>query len=69
MFSLAKPSNVKISIYNMMGQKVAEVANRAFQAGQHKINWIAGPGISSGVYFYELGAENYTQIRKMILMK
>jgi len=68
-FNLEKSSNVKISVYNMLGQKVTEVVNKDYQAGEYRVQWNAGSGISSGIYFYELRAGDFTQIKKMILLR
>ena len=67
-FTLPTESNVKISIYNLIGQKVAEVVNSKFSAGNHSVDFNAA-NISSGIYFYKLEAESFTSIKKMQLMK
>jgi len=69
MFDLDRTAKVQINIYNILGQKVAEIANREFQMGNHRLLWDASSNISSGVYFYEMRTDNYTQIKKMILMR
>lgn len=68
-FNLEKSSNVKISVYNMLGQKVTEVVNRDYQSGEYRVQWNASSGVSSGVYFYELKAGDFTQVKKMILLR
>ena len=52
-FNLHKASDVTISIYNMLGQKVANVVDMNYQAGEYNIKWNVGSEISSGIYFYE----------------
>jgi len=69
MFNLDKTAKVQINVYNILGQKVTEIANREYSMGQHRILWDASSNISSGVYFYEMRTDNYTQIKKMILMR
>ena len=68
-FSLPAASTVRISVYNLLGRKVAAVAERDFQPGEHRIVWSADSGLSSGVYYYELKVGDYRQIEKMILMR
>jgi len=61
-------SNVKLSVFNLLGQKVSVLVSEKQQAGHHKVQWDAGQ-IASGVYYYLIEAENFRQIRKMLLMK
>ncbi len=67
-FTLPIESNVKISIYNLIGQKVTEVVNSKFSAGNHSVNFSAG-NLSSGIYLYKIEAGNFTSVKKMQLMK
>lgn len=77
-FSLPIASNVKIVIYNLIGEVVSELVNTQLNSGVHSINWYAsdnsGKKVSSGVYFYELKANGvdgsqFSQIKKMMLLK
>ncbi|MEJ5305043.1 MAG: kelch repeat-containing protein [Ignavibacteria bacterium] len=67
-FSLPEKTNVKISVYNLLGQKVKELLNETRDAGTHTINF-DGSGLPSGIYFYKIEAGKYTEAKKMILMK
>ncbi len=72
-FSLPVDARVKISIYNLVGEKVAEVINKDFTAGNHKIEYNASQ-LTSGVYLYKLEAadvsgNNYNSVKKMTLLK
>jgi hypothetical protein len=69
MFNIDKSTNVQISVYNILGQKVAKVVDRNYEAGKYKVSWDASSNISSGVYLYELRAGDFTQVKKMILMR
>ena len=60
--------DVNLSVYNIMGQKIATLVNRKHTAGQYKAKWDA-QGLSSGIYFYRLVAGKYTSVKKMILMR
>ena len=67
-FTLPERSLVVLSIYNELGQKVAELFNGDKPAGSHSIEWNAGKFVS-GVYFYELKTDKFTLTKKLILMK
>jgi hypothetical protein len=67
-FSLPVPSDVVISVYNILGQEVARVADGHFDAGVHSVEWNAGHK-ASGVYLYRIQAGDYTKTRKMLLLK
>ncbi|MCF7886079.1 MAG: T9SS type A sorting domain-containing protein [Candidatus Marinimicrobia bacterium] len=67
-FALPKAADVTLIVYNLMGQEVREIANDHMKAGKHRVTFDAKE-LSSGIYFYKLKAGNYTQIRKMTLLK
>jgi hypothetical protein len=55
-------------VYDALGTEVAVLVNEAKRAGQYTLTWNAG-GLPSGTYFYRLQAGEFTQTRKLILMK
>jgi len=59
---------VNISVFNILGQKVADLVNDYKTAGSYRINFDAS-SLSSGVYVYKMTAGNYTSIKKMLLVK
>jgi len=61
-------STVTIDIYNALGRNVDVLIEQQQQPGYHQAIWNAA-NFSSGVYFYKLQADNYTDTRKMILLK
>lgn len=67
-FSLPEAGNVSLSVYNMIGEQVAELLNKNLDAGHHNINF-DGSKFNSGVYIYRLNTEKATLTRKMLLMK
>ncbi len=67
-FALPKESMVKLSVFNILGQEVGTLVNSTLVAGFHSINFNA-VNLPSGMYIYKIDAENFTQIKKMILMK
>ena len=67
-FTLPAPSHVVVSVYNILGQEVARLADGNFSAGEHSVQWDATYN-ASGVYFYRIDAGEFTTTRKMILLK
>ena len=67
-YSLPKTGPVNISIYNLLGQKVATLSDGIQQAGEHNIIWNA-KGNPSGVYFAKLKSGDQTKNVKMVLLK
>jgi len=72
-FYNATAGNVQIEVYNAKGQKVKTLMNEILGIGTHQIEWngtdTAGKNVSSGVYFYKMSANGYTETKKMLLMK
>ena len=64
---------VKLRIYNQLGQTVRTLADKRMKAGTYRMKWNgateAGHDVSSGVYFYSLESGDFSQIRKMTLVK
>jgi hypothetical protein len=67
-YQLPVDSHVKLEVYNTLGQKVATLVNGKQQAGYRSVTWDASK-VSSGFYFYKLTAGDYTEARRMILVK
>jgi hypothetical protein len=71
-YSLSKPSQVKLTVYNLIGQKVKMLVDSFQGAGEYLLKWDAtdenNDPISSGTYFYKLETENVTFQKKMILI-
>ena len=68
-FYLKQSGKVKLDVYNIIGQKVAELVNQELTAGFHEVNFNAS-GLASGVYFYKLNAgDKFLSVKKMILEK
>ncbi|MDZ7357434.1 MAG: T9SS type A sorting domain-containing protein, partial [candidate division KSB1 bacterium] len=61
-------SQVELSIFNPFGQKVVTLVSEKQSAGIHKFIWDA-KGLTTGVYFYRLEANDYVLVKKMILIK
>jgi len=67
-FGLPKDGNVRIIIYNILGSEIVRLVNRMLSAGYHEVQF-DGSKFNSGIYFYKIEAEDYTFVKKMILMK
>ncbi|HQV32367.1 MAG TPA: putative Ig domain-containing protein, partial [Calditrichia bacterium] len=67
-FSLPQRLEVKLTVYNVLGQQVAILLSENLPAGRHEIDWQAGD-LESGIYYYTLRANGYQETRQMILLK
>ena len=61
-------SDVKIDIYNSIGQKAASLVSKEQPAGYYKVQFDAS-GFASGIYFYRIQAGDFSRIRKMVLLR
>jgi len=71
-FQLPQAEDVTLKIFNMLGQEVATLVKRNFQAGYHQVIWDGhlqnGQLVANGIYFYQIQAGNFRQMRKMLVM-
>jgi hypothetical protein len=67
-FSLPIKSNIKLEVYNSVGQLVEIILDKPMEAGYHEFDFDAS-GYSSGIYFYRLATESYSSAKKFILLK
>ena len=67
-FSLPKETQLKINIYNMLGELVETLAEGTYQAGYHELNFNAA-NLSSGIYIYRIESDAFVQVKKMILLR
>jgi hypothetical protein len=67
-FDLSKKSHVELKVYNLLGQLVATLADKDLNSGEYTINFNAH-NMASGVYFYQLKTDTFTEVKKMVLMK
>jgi hypothetical protein len=78
-YALPADARVTLSVYNVLGQRMATLRDEIQPAGFHNVTWggtnDAGTSLASGVYFYRIeakpvgGGEGFTAIKKMVLMK
>ncbi|MBS1492448.1 MAG: T9SS type A sorting domain-containing protein [Bacteroidetes bacterium] len=67
-FNLPKADFVTVKIFDMLGREVATLINNQLTAGAHNVTWNAN-GYTSGAYFYKITSSDYSEIRKMLLVK
>ncbi len=72
-FQLAKHSNVKLMIYDILGRKVRTLVSNKMDAGHHVVNWDGlndeGASVASGMYVYRIKADDFIAHRKMLLVR
>lgn len=72
-FSLPETAQVKVEIFDMLGKKIVTLADGKFNAGYHKLTWSgvnsSGRRVASGFYFYQIKANQYQAVKKMLLLQ
>ena len=72
-YNLSNPSNVTLKIFNIMGKEVRELVAENQQPGTYNVLWDGndcfGNSVSGGVFFYMIKTNNFTETKKMILLK
>ena len=62
-----------IKVYNILGQTVRTLADHGYEAGTHQVTWDGtnrhGEAVASGLYLYRIVAGDFTQSKKMVLLK
>jgi hypothetical protein len=72
-FALPEDSWVKVEVFNILGQKITNLVDEYLTAGYKETVWDGrdskGMEVASGIYFYRIKAEKFTDIKKMVLLK
>lgn len=72
-FFLRRSGYTELKIYNLLGQLIAMPVHQVFAAGDHRVEWdsedLDGNLTPTGIYFYKLSSGNFSDTRKMILLK
>jgi len=70
---MPEASDVRLVVYNILGQEVRVLVNQYLPAGAHAIQWdgrdAIGRGVASGIYVYRLAAGDRVAVKKMIFAK
>jgi photosystem II stability/assembly factor-like uncharacterized protein len=67
-FSMVNAGDVKIVVYDVQGREVQTLVNERLNAGTYEVKF-DGSGLTSGVYFYKMVTDNFTETKKMLLIK
>jgi hypothetical protein len=67
-FALPSAQNAMVKIFDLLGRKIATIAEGIYSAGIHEVSW-NGSTLASGTYFYMLETENHREIKRMVLLK
>lgn len=67
-FAIPENSNVRLIIFDALGREVEELINEQLQPGNYNVTWNASR-YSSGVYFYQMEANNFSIVKKMLYLK
>ncbi len=67
-FEISQPTEVRILVYNLVGEQVAKLAENRYIVGMHQVEFTV-KNLPSGVFFYELKTENTAKLKKMVLLK
>jgi hypothetical protein len=67
-YALPKPANVQLKVYNALGLEISTLVNQRQDAGSYRAEFSAD-GLPSGMYFYRLQAGEFSQVKKLILIK
>ncbi len=72
-FTLPSRTDVRLTIYNLLGQEVTRLVDGMMSAGEHRVRWdgrsSAGDEVGSGVYFYRLETGDFSSTKKMALVR
>jgi len=67
-FSIPNDGNINLKIYNSTGEEVSNPVKTFLRKGTHSVTFYAGD-LPSGIYFYKLEAEKFSEVKKMMLIK
>ena len=67
-FGLPQKSEVRLKVYNILGQVVGDLVDEVLEAGYYSISWDANK-LPAGVYFYQIETDSYTDTKRMVYMK
>ncbi|TFH02065.1 MAG: T9SS type A sorting domain-containing protein [Calditrichales bacterium] len=67
-FQLAKSEFVTLKVFNVLGEEIATLLSASLPSGSHSYEWDAS-GQTSGVYYYQLIAGDFSEVKKMILLR
>ncbi|MCF6268413.1 MAG: T9SS type A sorting domain-containing protein [Melioribacteraceae bacterium] len=67
-YSIPNTSNVKLEVFNLIGEKISTLVNEEKQPGTYEVSF-NGVNLSSGVYFYKISTNQFSDVKKLMLLK
>jgi len=67
-FDLPEKTNIKLTLYNLLGEKVEVIAVGEYNAGYHEVSFKA-TNLGAGLYFYKLEAADFVAVKKLVILK
>jgi plastocyanin len=67
-YDIPRASNVILNVYNVLGEKIATLVSARQPAGHYEVRWNAG-NTPSGIYYYQITADGFTNVKRMILIR
>jgi hypothetical protein len=67
-FSIPEKSNIELTVYNQLGEFIQTLVNEEKTSGNYEVTFNA-QSLSSGVYFYQIRANNFVSTKKLVLLK
>ncbi len=72
-YEIARPEKIRLAVYDILGRQITTLVDQSQQPGIYKVVWDgknnSGQSVSSGIYFYRLQTSDFTDVKKMILLK
>ncbi len=72
-YGVSRRDHIQLRVLDILGRQVAILVNETKNAGFYSVTWdgkdVNGKGVTSGIYFYELRAGSFRQVRRMLLLK
>jgi flagellar hook assembly protein FlgD len=72
-YSIPKESQVTISIFNLLGQKIVDLVSQNITPGEYSMTWNgtnrSGEAVPSGIYIYSIEADEFQSSKKMVMIK
>ena len=68
MFDVRATGNVSLKVFDLLGREVEVIVNKYLKSGSYSVQF-SGDNLPSGVYYYELRAESFSETKRMLLVK
>lgn len=67
-FMLPEKTQVRVAVYNQLGEQIAVLVNEEREAGYHSVTWNAASA-ATGIYFYSIKTPSFSAVKKLVFMK